>query len=116
MRNLIEPWADVVTSEEEVVEGPDSRSGEGMTFEGRHVSVADTVVIRARTEATHVEEFLGIAPTGRRIWWDSVTLAWVKDGRVVGQWAAPDLCWFIRTSRISGIGVSRLKPAIEARV
>ena len=90
MPNLIEPWGDVVTSEE-VVAGPDSKSGEGMTFEGHHVSVADTVVIRSRTEATHVGEFHGIAPSGRRIGWGSVRLVWIKDARVIGQWAQPDL-------------------------
>jgi len=69
----------VVTPEEEVVAGPDSKSGEGMTFEGHHVSVADTVVIRSRTEVTPVGEFLGIAPTGRQIRWGSVRLVWIKD-------------------------------------
>jgi len=84
--NLIEPWGDVVTSEEEAVAGPDSMAARAMTFEGHHASVADTVVIRSRTEATHVGEFHGIAPTGRRIGWGSVRLAWIKDARVIGQW------------------------------
>jgi len=53
--------------------------------------VADTVIIRSRTEATHVGEFLGIAPAGRRIRWGSVRLVWIKDARVIGQWAQPDL-------------------------
>ena len=34
---------------------------------------------------------MGIAPTGRRIGWGSVRLAWIKDARVIGQWAQPDL-------------------------
>ena len=62
-----------------------------MTFERHHVSVADTVAIRSRTEVTHVGEFLGIAPTGRQIRWGSVRLVWIKDARVIGQWAQPDL-------------------------
>ena len=97
MLNLIEPWGDVVTSEEEAVAGPDSMAARAMTFEGHHASVADTVVIRSRTEATHVGEFHGIAPTGRRIGWGSVRLAWIKDARVIGQWAQPDL-WNIYPS------------------
>ena len=56
-----------------------------MTFEGHHVPVAGTVVIRSRTEATHAGEFPGIAPAGRRIGWGSVRLVWIKDARVIGQ-------------------------------
>ena len=62
-----------------------------MTFDGHSVEATDTVVNRSRIEATHVGEFLGIAATGRRVAWDSLALVWVKDGRVVGQWAQPDL-------------------------
>jgi predicted ester cyclase len=73
VKNLVVPWADVKASEEEVIDG------------------GEAVVIRSRTEATHVGEFLGVAATGRRISWDSIAIVWVKDGRVVGQWAEPDL-------------------------
>ena len=31
--NLIEPWGDVVTSEDELVSGPDSESGEGLFWQ-----------------------------------------------------------------------------------
>jgi ketosteroid isomerase-like protein len=91
VHNLIEPWKDIVTTEEEVVAGPDSHRGQPMAFDGYSVDVDDTVVVRSRTEATQVGEFLGVAPTGKRIVWNSVALVWVKDGRVVGQWAQPDL-------------------------
>jgi len=56
-----------------------------MTFDGHRVQAADTVVIRSRMQATHAGEFLGVAPTGRRITWNTLELAWVRDGRVVGQ-------------------------------
>jgi len=56
-----------------------------MTFDGHRVQAADTVVIRSRMQATHAGEFLGVAPTGRRITWNTLALAWVRDGRVVGQ-------------------------------
>ena len=36
-------------------------------------------------------EFLGIAPTGKRVAWDNVAIVKVKGGKVVGQWAQPDL-------------------------
>jgi len=39
--------------------------------------VTDIVVIRSRTEATHVGEFVGITPAGRGISWQPVTIVWV---------------------------------------
>jgi predicted ester cyclase len=72
-KDMIEPWADVRMREEEVVEG------------------AEAVAVRLRNEATHVGEFLGVAATGRRIAWDAVAIVRVRDGKVVGQWAQPDL-------------------------
>jgi predicted ester cyclase len=49
------------------------------------------VLIRARVEATHTGEFLGISPTGWRIAWDYIAIAHLKAGRVVGQWIQSDL-------------------------
>jgi predicted ester cyclase len=72
-RNMVEPWSDRASKVEQVIESEDA------------------VVILQRNEATHVGEFLGIPATGRRIAWHAVTVAWVRDGRVVGQWAQPDL-------------------------
>src|SRR5215831_21061914 len=62
-RNILVPLADLHMTVEEIVEGQDS------------------VVVRQRIEATHVNEFLGILATGRRISWDAVTMVKVKDGR-----------------------------------
>jgi predicted ester cyclase len=76
VKNMVEPWSDMRTTEEEVIEADGA------------------VVIRQHTEATHTGEFLGVPPTGRRISWDATNIVYVKDGRVVGQWAQPDL-WSI---------------------
>ena len=72
-KNMLAPFSDRRSTEVEVIE------------------CGDTVVIRSRTEATHTGEFLGVAPTGRRIAWDYVVMAHVKGGRLVGQWIQPDL-------------------------
>jgi len=72
-RNMIAPWSDMTFKEEDIAE-----SAEGVT-------------VRLRVEATHSREFLGVPPTGRRIRWDHVSIVKVKDGRVTGQWAQPDL-------------------------
>jgi predicted ester cyclase len=73
MKNMVQPWSDMHFSEEEVVEGE------------------DTVTLRSSIEATHVGPFLGIDPTGRRVRWDNISIVHVSDGKVVGQWAQPDL-------------------------
>ena len=73
LKNMVQPWADQEMTEVENIEGEDS------------------VVSRFHVTATQVGEFLGVAPTGRRIEWDAVNIVHVRDGKVVGQWAQPDL-------------------------
>jgi hypothetical protein len=90
-RNMVQPWSDMVGTEEEVITGPHAAAAGGMDFDGHRVEASDAVVIRSRVEATHVGEFLGVAATGRRVAWDTLAVVWVRDGRVVGQWAQPDL-------------------------
>ena len=72
-RNMIQPWSDMHFTEQEVVEG------------------ADAVTVHSSVEATHIGSFLGVEPTGRRVHWDNVSIVRVRDGKVVGQWAQPDL-------------------------
>jgi predicted ester cyclase len=72
-RNMVAPWTEMSHSIEDLTES------------------ADGVTARMHIAATHAGEFLGIAPTGRRIDWDHVAIVKIKDGRVVGQWAQPDL-------------------------
>jgi predicted ester cyclase len=72
-RNMIAPWTAMTFREDDVTE-----SAEGVT-------------VRLHVEATHAGEFLGIRPTGKRVAWDHVSIVKVKDGKVVGQWAQPDL-------------------------
>jgi predicted ester cyclase len=77
-RNMVAPWSDMTFSLEDLTESPDG------------------VTARSHVTATHTGEFLGVPPTGRRIEWDHVAIVKIKDGRVVGQWAQPDL-WGIHT-------------------
>jgi predicted ester cyclase len=73
VKNMVQPWTDLEAREDQVVAGPDA------------------VVIRSHVSATHTGEFLGIPATGRRVEWDAITMVQVQGGRVVGQWAQPDL-------------------------
>lgn len=77
-RNMISPWSDMTFTIEDLTES------------------ADGVTARSHVTATHTGEFLGIPPTGRHIEWDHVAIVNIKDGRVVAQWAQPDL-WGIYT-------------------
>src|SRR5215472_1920143 len=72
-KNILIPLADLHMTVEEIVEGKDS------------------VVVRQRIEATHVDQFLGIPATGRRISWVAVTMVKVKDGRVIENYTLLDL-------------------------
>jgi len=72
-RNMIAPWSDLAFREEDISESTDS------------------VTVRLSVEGTHVQEFLGVPATGRRVRWDHVGIVKIKSGRVVGQWAQPDL-------------------------
>ena len=65
-RNMIAPWGDLAFREEDICEA------------------ANSVTVRLRVEGTHVQEFLGIPATGRRISWDHVSIVKVEEGRVVG--------------------------------
>lgn len=72
-RNMIAPWSDLAFNEEDISES------------------AGGVTVRLSVEGTHVQEFLSVPATGRRVRWDHVSIVKVKSGRVVGQWAQPDL-------------------------
>ncbi|MCQ4043314.1 ester cyclase [Streptantibioticus rubrisoli] len=72
-KNIVEPWKDLEMHEDVVVEG------------------ADAVTIRFRVEATHIGEFLGVEPTGRRISFDAIRIVKARDGKVTRGWAQLDL-------------------------
>jgi predicted ester cyclase len=85
-QNMIAPFQDMTFTVDEMVEG-------------QH-----TVVVRTRVEATHTGTFSGLAATGRRIAWDNIAIVHVKDGRVVGQWAQPDLQGIVQQLTAAGTG------------
>ncbi len=95
-KNILSAFSDMQTTDVDIVEGQDA------------------VAIGTRIEATHVGEFLGVPATGRRIAWDLVAIVHVRDGRVIGQWAQPDL-WGIHRQLTAATpeqpGTGRADPA-----
>jgi hypothetical protein len=96
VKNIVEPWSSAEVHEEQEVAGP------------------ETVVVRAHTTAIHSGKFLGIPATGRRVEWDSITMVQVRDGKVVGQWAQPDLLTIYR--QISDRDILGTAPTTASRV
>ena len=96
VKNMVRPWGDLESVDEQVIAGPDA------------------VVVRGHTTATHVGEFLGVAPTGRRIRWDWIAVVQVRDGRVVGQWAQPDLFAIYRQIDDRDIAAAPLDASLRA--
>jgi predicted ester cyclase len=60
---------------------PDHR----LTIEDQ-VAEGDRVVTRVRFEATHLQPYAGIAPTGRRLSYSGVAIDRIADGKVVEMW------------------------------
>ena len=60
---------------------PDHR----LTIEGQ-VAEGDRVVTQVRFEATHLQPYGGIAPTGRRLRYSGVAIDRIADGKVVEMW------------------------------
>lgn len=50
------------------------------------VAEGDRVVTRVRFEATHLQPYDGIAPTGRRLGYDGVAIDRIAGGKVVEMW------------------------------
>src|SRR5688572_21407740 len=56
------------------------------------IAEGDTVVQRITLRGTHVGEYFGLPPTGRRAAWQVVTIQrFGTDGKVTEHWASPDL-------------------------
>jgi steroid delta-isomerase-like uncharacterized protein len=54
------------------------------------IAEADRVAVRYRAEGTHLGEFQGIAPTGRRVAWTGINMFRIDCGRIVQSWSEVD--------------------------
>lgn len=54
------------------------------------VAEGDRVVLRGTTSGTHRGEFLGIPPTGRRVWVTGTAIIRLAGGKMVERWGITD--------------------------
>jgi predicted ester cyclase len=65
------------------------------------IAEADKVVIRWSGHATHKGPFLDIAPTGKRVTLEGITIFRVVEGRVAEQWGELNLFDMLRQLELS---------------
>jgi len=70
--NVASAFSDMAMAEEDVIES------------------GDTLVIRSVVSAVHAGEFLGVAPTGRKVTYDAVDMYRVAGGRIVWRFLLCD--------------------------
>ena len=63
------------------------------------IAEGDRVVLRVKTSGTHRAEFVGIAPTGRRITLTGIVIYRIEDGTIAESWAEIDFGRLIRQLR-----------------
>ncbi len=54
------------------------------------IAEGDTVATRLTFHGTHTHEFMGIAPTGKKVTVPALDMARYEDGKLVEHWGGPD--------------------------
>jgi predicted ester cyclase len=78
---------------------PVSALGQTMhtAFPDLHAAIEDLLVdgdraaLRLTMRGTHQGPFMGIAPTGKAVQWESIGIAHFRDGKLYHVWVQPDL-------------------------
>jgi len=60
------------------------------------IAEEDKVWARVTYAGTHIDEYLGLPPTGKKISYKSVTIKRVVDGKLVEGWTVNDMLDFLR--------------------
>jgi predicted ester cyclase len=55
------------------------------------IAEGDRVVIRMSGEFTHLGEFMGVPPTGKRVSWSWIEIWRIADGKFVEHWVEGDM-------------------------
>jgi predicted ester cyclase len=68
-------------------------------------SNGDRLAIRFTMTGTHRGEFVGIAPTGRSVAVDGITILHFKDGKCVERWSSVDMyAWLAQLGVVQPLG------------
>ena len=68
-------------------------------------SNGDRLVIRFTMTGTHRGEFMGIAPTGRDVAVDGITILHFRNGKCVERWSNADMLgWFVQLGAVEPPG------------
>jgi len=55
------------------------------------IAEGDKVVVRFTATATHSSEFMGIAPTGKRVTWMGIEVLRISGGKLAEAWVVDDM-------------------------
>ena len=61
------------------------------------MALGDTVVVRLTWEGTHLGEFMGTPPTGKKVSVETIGIDRVVDGKVVEGWGQLDMLGLLTT-------------------
>jgi steroid delta-isomerase-like uncharacterized protein len=76
--------------------------GGAESFEGLHstiddmVAEGDKVAIRFTNRGKHTKEFMGLAPTGKKIEFKGMTIRRIENGKVAEEWLCNDVFTLFR--------------------
>ena len=68
------------------------------------IAEGDEVVTRYTSHGTHKGEFMGFAPTNKQVWINEISIYRIADGKVIEQWAFPDMQGLLRQIQGSNEG------------
>jgi len=67
------------------------------------IAEGDKVCIRVKGTGTHKGEYRGLAPTGKKITWEAVSIWRIVDGKIVEMWGAADEMDFLKQLGVAAV-------------
>jgi predicted ester cyclase len=75
-------------------------------------SSGERLVIRFTMAGTHRGEFLGVAPTGREVAIDGITILHFRDGKCIERWSQADMLgYLVQVGAVPAPGAPEAPPA-----
>ena len=80
---------------EAILQAQQAFTGQGYVTEDV-IADGDKVVLRGKIQLKHTGEFMGQAPTGNQIQFDSIIIRRIADGTIAEEWQVTDRFAFLR--------------------